>query len=128
MKINRTPEQAYCHCVRNGRNEKLEKIILTDPEYAYLYAQDIIKGRWIEAENIISTDPEWACEYALYVIKGRWTEAENTISTNSEWAYYYAQSIIKGKLPENMHNAMLLHADEYAKEYVKFINKLTPSV
>ena len=123
-----TPERAYNHCLENGRNSELEKIILTNALYSYYYALQVIKGRWPEAEKIIINNPESTYYYALYVIKGRWTEAENTISTNSEWAYYYAQSIIKGKLPENMHNAMLLHADEYAKEYVKFINKLTPSV
>ena len=97
-----TPEQAYEHCAEHGRNSELEKIILTDPKWACHYAKCVIKDRWIEAENVIANDPQWSCRYALFVIKG--------------------------KLPENMHNMMLLHADYYAKIYLQFINKLTPTV
>ena len=93
-----TPEQAYFHCKKHGRNEELEKIILADPEFAYNYALDIIKDRWIEAESVIAND--------------------------SKYSYYYAQDIIKGKLPESMHNAMLIHADNWAKEYLKLLKNL----
>ena len=116
-----TPEQAYFHCKKHGRNEQLESIILTDPAYAYAYAMDVIKARWPEAENAVCTNPFWALDYTR-VFTGRWLEGENVIATNSECAFYYAKNIIKGKLPELMHNMMLLHADDFAKEYLEFIN------
>ena len=96
------PEEAYYHCKEHGRNKELEKIIINNPGWACHYAEDVIKDRWIEAENVIAT--------------------------NSIWTYYYALNVIKGKLPENMHNMMLLHADKWAKKYLRLINKLTPSV
>jgi len=89
-----TPKEAYHKC--NGKtNKNLEQFIINDPCYAYYYARDIIKGRWKEAESIIIN--------------------------NSFYAFYYALDVIKGKLPENMHNAMLLHADLYAKKYLNYI-------
>jgi hypothetical protein len=115
-----TPYEAYIKC--EGKiNKDLEPIIIKDSKYAYHYAMQVIKGRWIEAEQYIIKDPYYAYFYARDVIKNRWIEAENIISTSSEYAYFYARFIIKGKLPENMHNMMLLHADNYAKEYLNLI-------
>ena len=117
-----TPYQAYKHCLEHGRNPELEKIILINSYFAYKYSLYIVKGRLIEAEKIILTDPEWACHYAEDVIRDRWNEAENIIATDSYCAYRYAKLVIKGKLPEHMHNMMLLHADDFAKHYLDFIN------
>jgi len=39
--------------------KEYEEIIMTDPEYAYLYARDVIKGRWKEAEEYIKKDNYW---------------------------------------------------------------------
>jgi hypothetical protein len=94
-----TPQQAYRLCRKHGRKAELEKIIIKDPQYAYRYARDIIKGRWIEAEDVIST--------------------------SSMHAYSYAKDVIQGKLPENMHNAMILHGitnpnDRNIKTYLKY--------
>jgi hypothetical protein len=121
------PYQAYYKC-REAYikcdykiNKDLEKIIMKHPEYAYCYAREVIKGRWIEAENTISTSSWCSYCYARDVIKDRWIEAENIISTDSYWTYLYARNVIKGKLPENMHNAMILHADHHAKEYFDLI-------
>ena len=91
---NMTPELAYYKC-EFKINKKLEPYFIKDPEYAYYYARIVIQGRWIEAEQ--------------YIIN------------NSFYAYCYARHVIKGKLPENMHNMMLIHANEYAKEYFDFI-------
>ena len=116
-----TPREAYDKCRYNKKRDKdLEKIIIKSPACAYFYARDVIQGRWKEAENIIC-DSEYAYLYARDVIQGRWIEGENIIATNSGWAYLYALDIIKGKLPENMHNMMILHADDYAKKYFNFI-------
>ena len=37
---------------------------MKDPESAYLYARDVIKGRWAEAEPTIMKDPKYAYEYS----------------------------------------------------------------
>jgi hypothetical protein len=73
---------------------------LTDPEQAYWYAKDIIKGRWPEGEAAISKHPYWAYYYARDVIKGRWPEGESTIAKDSQEAYWYAKDIINGRWPE----------------------------
>jgi hypothetical protein len=91
-----TPEDAFYKCFGNDkRDEDLELIIIKDPEFAFYYANHVIKGRWLEAESIIAT--------------------------NSQYAYLYAKEIIKGKLPENMHNTMLIHADYWSKLYFDYI-------
>lgn len=98
-----TPQQAFEKCRNNNKRDKrLESIIIKSAKFSWLYAANLIQGRWIEAEDVISTDPFFA--------------------------YYYAQDIIKGKLPENMHNAMLLHSmsdsefeKEYAEMYFRFL-------
>ena len=112
------PHEAYEICFKN---KKLEPFIIKNPGYAFYYARDVIKDRWLEAEPIIIIDSSWAYSYAREVIKGRWLEAEDIIATSSYYAYLYALTIINGKLPENMHNAMLVHADKYAKRYFNLI-------
>ena len=53
-----TPEEAYTFVKRLGlkRDQRSEKIIMTDPRWTYLYAHNIIKGRFSEAEPVIMTD------------------------------------------------------------------------
>ena len=88
-----TPQQAYIKCDYKI-NKDLEQHIINSV-WAYFYARDIIKGRWIEAEQYIIND--------------------------SYLTYCYATNVIKGKLPELMHNAMLIHADYWAKLYFDLI-------
>jgi hypothetical protein len=118
-----TPEQAYDKC--NGKkNKDLEPFIIKDPHYSYYYAKEVIKGRWKEAElYFITKSSVWAYYYARDIIKGRWIEAEQYIINDSEIAFWYARDVIKGKLPENMHNAMIIHADYYAKRYFDLISR-----
>lgn len=66
--------------------EKLLKIVekkiestKKDPEWAYYYSVNVIKGRWKEGEEVIKKDPEWAYWYSLNIIKSRWPEGEETI-------------------------------------------------
>jgi hypothetical protein len=99
-----TPQQAYDKCYSNNQRDKdLELIIIKDPQYAYQYARDVIKGRWKEAESIIIKD--------------------------SFYAYRYAKDVIEGKLPESMHNQMLIagigeykYDQNIAKAYLNFIS------
>lgn len=41
----------------NHRYPEGEPLIATDPKFAVLYAERIIKGRWRMGEKIIATDP-----------------------------------------------------------------------
>ena len=73
---------------------------LTDPDWAYHYARDVIKGRWPEGEPAIATHPGYVYLYAKDVIRGRWPEAEAAIATNPKLAYHYAKDVIGGRWPE----------------------------
>jgi hypothetical protein len=45
------------------------------------------------------TDPEWAYEYAINAIKGRFQEAEATIATSPDaWAKWYLEAFPEAKL------------------------------
>ena len=60
-----TPEEAYNFIVNLGlsRDQRSEKIIMTDPEYAYRYARYVLKGRWSKAEPVIAKYPFWWDRY-----------------------------------------------------------------
>ena len=75
--------------------QALESKVMTDPEWAYWYARDVMKQRWPEAEPTIRTDPYWAYRYALDVMETRWPEAGPMIRTDPEWAYWYALNVMK---------------------------------
>lgn len=71
-----------------------EKIIATDPFWALLYAEDVIKGRFPEGEKAIGTNIETAMEYALDVIKGRFPEGEKVISRNHDQYEFYRKRFL----------------------------------
>lgn len=97
--IKREPNLAFWYAldIIKGRWEEAESVIMKCPIYAYEYALDIINGRWYEAEPYIKKDPYYAYYYARYITKERWEEAEPTIMKNTIYAYYYARDIIKGR-------------------------------
>lgn len=82
------------------RWEREEPAISKNPEYAYLYARNSIKGRWPEGEAAISTDYYCAYEYASEAIEGRFPAGEAAIAANPEFAYRYAKFILKGRFPK----------------------------
>jgi hypothetical protein len=95
-----TPEEAYkwlTKIMSNCRNDELEQIIATDPQWAYYYAYDVIKGRWELGEPTIATDTLWAYMYAVTIIKERWEQGEPVIATIPDYACYYAIYVIKGR-------------------------------
>ena len=100
--------------------DKLEQclpIIKKDPEAAYRYAIDILKGRFPEAERYMVNDPWVAHRYAKNVIKGRWKEAEPVIMNDLVFAYMYARDIIKGRWEEA--EPTIKKDDYYWGEYQK---------
>ena len=77
-------------------------------------------------EKLISTNAEFSYHYANDVLDDRFFLGENAISQDSFFAYNYAKHIVHGKLPESMHNAMIAHAitdpENYSiKQYFNYI-------
>lgn len=72
------------------------KMELTDPQQAYNYALNVIKGPWREGEAVIATDPNWSHQYVKNVLrtnprpttKGASTLAlsQNSAKRLSQWA------------------------------------------
>lgn len=118
------PEYLYNYAIYlNRRVPEAEHYIMKDPEYALLYAKNIIKGRWIEAEPYIfenndytvsymeslsSSDrkslestilrsPSLSYLYAKNILYDRWSDAESIIIKDPESAYSYAKNILKGR-------------------------------
>ncbi len=52
----------------NKRIHKLEKIIASEEDTAYVYALDVVGGSFPEGEAIILKNPQLATEYAFYVL------------------------------------------------------------
>lgn len=88
---------AYHYMLKNfsvdfNFNDKVKKIILSDPQYSYLYAKNILIGRWKEAENTnFFNDIHYLLLYTQDVIKGRWPKAEKVL-LNSFYAIIYLRN------------------------------------
>ena len=93
-KDSNAPFWCYWYALNvKGKWPEAESIILTSPQYAHNYAENIIQGKWPEAESIILTNPEYAYMYARYVIEGKWPKAESIILTNLHYAFLYAEFV-----------------------------------
>jgi hypothetical protein len=115
--IAKDPEWAYNYArdIIRGRWPETEAVIAKDPELAYEYARGVIRGRFPEAEAVIATDPSWAYKYAKDIIHGRWPEAEAVIATGPNWAYKYAKDIIRGRFLEG--EAVIAKYPNWAYKY-----------
>ena len=93
----KTAKDAYLYAAHDGkRYPELEKFIAKDPEYAYLYACYVIRGRWPEGEKAIATDGKQAFNYAKDVLKGRFKAGEKAIYSNTLATGWY-QKLLAGK-------------------------------
>jgi hypothetical protein len=63
----------------NERWPEAELAILTNNQYAVVYAREILGARWPALEKQLLNDPNNAYLYADHVIEGRWPEAESVI-------------------------------------------------
>jgi hypothetical protein len=119
--IKKNPEWAYTYAdeVIKGKWPEGEEAIKKDPEWAYYYACQIIGGKWPEGEEAIKRDPVYAYNYARDIIKDKWPEAEETIKKDSQWAYRYARDVIKGRWPEA--EETIKQDPVWWNEYTKFI-------
>ena len=100
--IERSPEYAYLYArdIIKGRFIESEKYIMKSPIYGINYADRILCGRWPEIENDIIQNPKYAFYYAFNVIHGRWIDAEKYIKKDPQWAYNYARLVIKNRWQE----------------------------
>ena len=96
--------------------EPVKHLIAKDPALAYKYALQVILGRWPEVEDVIKAKPEYAYLYATNVLaidpdwpykNGRWPEAEPYIMKNGLDAWHYAKRVLK-------------HRWEDAEQYIKY--------
>jgi hypothetical protein len=71
---------------------------LTEPYWALLYAEYVIRGRWPEAEPVIATDPMSAYYYSKSVLKGRWPEGEPAIAKDPDYSILYLELFPQAKL------------------------------
>ncbi|NHR07398.1 hypothetical protein HA052_19595 [Chromobacterium haemolyticum] len=72
-------EIAFEICSEVGRRVlPLEPIVLSEGEYAFMYARNIIQGRWPEAEKTLLKEnyASLIWEYITDVINGPWPELE----------------------------------------------------
>jgi hypothetical protein len=80
-------EALYCKAVDNMCRrlcEENEKVIVSDPTYACLYAVNILRKRWYKAEPVIMSDSGLLLNYIKHIFFNK-------------------------KVPEELHNAMLCH-------------------
>jgi len=99
-----------------------------DPEYSYIYALKVLKGRFPEGEAAIAQSHEHAFLYAKEIIKGRFEAAEDTlIRHSSNWGHrnYLVNYFLKiAKFPNPLVERMIIkehhdHAVLYAQNCVQ---------
>ncbi len=96
------------------------EFMASNPEYAFEYANYILKGRFVEGEKVITTDPRYAYYYAIHVLKGRFSEAEKAIATNSRYSYLYARYVLKRRFQAG--EEAIAAVPYYAERYKEFLN------
>ena len=70
----------YAKYILHRRWKAAEPVIMTDRNLVLNYASKFLKGvGWPAAEPIIIKDPQWAYMYAIDVLEERWPEAEKYI-------------------------------------------------
>jgi hypothetical protein len=82
------------------RWKEAEPAIMTDPFYAFNYAEKILRGRWAdvglpEGEKSIAENDYYGYIYARDIVKGRWEEAEPAIAKDAQQAQHYAKEVLK---------------------------------
>jgi hypothetical protein len=103
------------------RWKEAEPVISQSPWYSYIYAHDVLKDRFLLGEKSILTDPLIAYSYAYSVIKNRWEEAEPIIAKNPQSAFYYAHQVLNDRFVEG-EEAIAQDADNaffYARDILK---------
>ena len=98
-----------------------ESIILKSPQYAYLWAKDILKTRWKEAEPIIASHPQSAFYYARQVLNDRFIEGEEAIAQDVDNAFFYARDILKSRFKKA--EEKIIQNKKILKEYLVILKR-----
>jgi hypothetical protein len=120
-----TAYEAYNYIIKNGTHFReiieAEELIAKNPQYAFFYAKNIVRGRWLTGEPAILKNPEWCYNYVKEVVQERLPKCEAVIATSAYYACEYAIKIIKDRFPEG--EAAIAKdphcAVRYAKEIIK---------
>lgn len=75
---------------------KKEHLWATDPHFAYAYAV-ATHQRFKAGEDVISKDPEYARMYASNVITGPWSDGEDAISKDAMQSFIYAFEVLNSR-------------------------------
>ena len=100
--IVRDPEYAYLYALdvlKFGQFPAGEAAIAKDAKYAYLYAKDILASPFPAGEAIIAKNAYYASHYARGVLKKPFPAGEAAIAQDARYAYAYAHSVLKGAIP-----------------------------
>lgn len=92
-------KKEYKLSIQTSRRSLHENIIEKIPEFAYLYAKNVLRGRFISAEDEIAKSPEFAVKYAYFVLGRTFIKAEPNIKRDKFWQRKYEENIL-GLYPE----------------------------
>lgn len=102
-----TPQQralGICHRFKK-RIPKLESLIASEEDTAYIYAMDIIGGAFPEGESIILENHDLAVEYAFYVLDEPFEKAHPIIfGPNSKLSEGHLLDYLRFLIEKNYRN------------------------
>jgi hypothetical protein len=130
--------EIYFDAMKN-KNLDCEDQFYNFPQYAYLYAKNIIKRR-LKDESVFLKDMCHAVLYAKDVIGGRLPEElEETFFNENSKCYYFSSKLniesdvaldpffylleyskVIGRLPEKLHNYMILNSHQKSEHIKKY--------
>lgn len=135
-----SPQFAYDYVVK--QNEKklpiadgFEDMVMTDPFYAFRYAQIVLKTRSQKVENTIlnsKIDSQNLSDIALWysqeVIKGLWQEAESVIAVNPLNAYKYIRDCANEnniyQIGDDIHQACFSNKKSMVRNYISLLRNI----
>ena len=91
------PNNIYPLAEMGDRSEQVITAIAQNPELAYMYAQEVLKGRFPAGEPAIAQDAYDSCLYARNILKGRFPAGEPAIAQNTYYSYEYAKRVLEGR-------------------------------
>ena len=100
---------------------KREKYIAQETEYAYYYANDVLRHAFPLGEEAIIRDVDYALWYAQYVLEGPFPKGEAMFAEKAYFAYHYAADVLEGPFPKG--EAAISKDVEYAKYYAQYVLK-----
>ena len=74
------------------KQSQLEQIA-SNPQTAYYFAKEVVKGKWELGEKAISKTPRTAFYYALVCLRGPFELGKYTIEQSHQFKYRYARLI-----------------------------------